>query len=243
MVGLLEAPDAPRFRPRKCAALMAEQLALEQVRRDGRAVDRDERLVLAVAVLPQCAGHEFLAGAGLAQDQNGNGLLGHAADLLVNGLHGAALADERNLPRRLHAQRDLFPPAPAGGRGTGQDGKQLLHLEGFENIVERAAPRRLDRRLGRAMRRHQHDRKVRQLIPQRVDKFQAGDARHSQVREHAVEIFRQRRRETAISVGITDHFVTFARQDALERSARGGVVIDQANPQRYAHYQQSGPDR
>ena len=40
--------------------------------------------------------------------------VGHPPDLPVDGLHGAALPDERNLPRRFRTQRDFLPAAPAG---------------------------------------------------------------------------------------------------------------------------------
>src|SRR6056297_1964260 len=73
------------------ALLVAEQLGLEQILRDGRAVDGDETLVLAVAERMQRAGEEFLASAALAEQQHrdvrGRHLLDHAADL-EHGLAG-----------------------------------------------------------------------------------------------------------------------------------------------------------
>ena len=46
---------------------MAEKFALEQIRRNRRAIDRHERLASAVAVLPEGAGDQLLAGAGLSR--------------------------------------------------------------------------------------------------------------------------------------------------------------------------------
>ena len=62
-VGLLEAADAPGVGAGERAALVAEELALEQRLGDRGAVDRDERLVGALAVLVEGAGDQLLAGA------------------------------------------------------------------------------------------------------------------------------------------------------------------------------------
>ena len=52
------------------AALVAEQLGLEQCVRNGRAVDLDEGLVAPPAGQVHRAGEQFLAGARLAQQQH-----------------------------------------------------------------------------------------------------------------------------------------------------------------------------
>src|SRR6185436_11579341 len=52
------------------AALVAEQLALDQVRRDRAAVEHDERALLARRVVVQRLGDQLLARAGLAGDQH-----------------------------------------------------------------------------------------------------------------------------------------------------------------------------
>ena len=73
-MGLLKAADAPGLGAGEGAAFVAEQLALQQRLGNGRAIDGDERLVGAVAVLVDGAGDQFLAGAGLAADEHGAGL-------------------------------------------------------------------------------------------------------------------------------------------------------------------------
>jgi len=68
-------------------------------------------------VLPERPRDEFLAGAGLAEDQYADGLLRHAPDLLVNRLHRPALADEGELalssPPRPTFSRPRRPAAAA----------------------------------------------------------------------------------------------------------------------------------
>ena len=69
------------------AALVAEELALDQVLGDRRAVDLDERLVAARRVLVQRARDELLAGAALAGDEHGGRRVGDALE------HGVELED------------------------------------------------------------------------------------------------------------------------------------------------------
>ena len=70
-VGLLEQADLALARVGEGAALVAEQLALEQGIGQRRAGDVRERLVRAVADGVQCARGDVLADAGLAGDQHG----------------------------------------------------------------------------------------------------------------------------------------------------------------------------
>src|SRR5207249_8972053 len=60
VIGLLKAADAASVRPGERAALMPEQFTLQERLRDGRAIDRDERLRRATAVLVDGARNQFL---------------------------------------------------------------------------------------------------------------------------------------------------------------------------------------
>ena len=70
VVGQLEAADLPRERAGERALLAAEQLALDQRRRDRRAVDADHRPAAPRAALVDLRGEQLLAGAGLAEQQH-----------------------------------------------------------------------------------------------------------------------------------------------------------------------------
>ncbi len=63
-VGELEAADAVAHRAGEGAPDMAEEFALEQLARNRRAVDADQRAVAAAAGLVDGARDQFLAGAG-----------------------------------------------------------------------------------------------------------------------------------------------------------------------------------
>src|SRR5690606_32947013 len=64
-----EAAGSCTYGSRECAFFVPEQFGLQQVRRNGAAVDRHERPVAPVRKFMDGAGDELLAGAGLARDQ------------------------------------------------------------------------------------------------------------------------------------------------------------------------------
>ena len=91
---LLELADAPAVGPRKRPSLVAEQFALQERLGNGRAVDGQEGGSAAAAVMVDGASDQFLARAAFPQDQHVHILRSHAADLLADGLHGRAAADQ-----------------------------------------------------------------------------------------------------------------------------------------------------
>ncbi len=92
--GLLEAAAAHRLRARERAALVAEELGLEQVLRDRRRVDRDERHRRARAVPVKRACDQLLAGARLARDHHRRVRLRQAADRAKHFLHRGRLPED-----------------------------------------------------------------------------------------------------------------------------------------------------
>src|SRR5213080_1240156 len=79
-------------RPREGAALVAEELALEERVREGRAVDGDEAAALALALEVDGARGELLARARLAVDEDGRVVLRQHADGLEDLVHDAVAA-------------------------------------------------------------------------------------------------------------------------------------------------------
>ena len=97
-VGQLEAADLRPGRPGEGALLVAEQLALDEGRRQGRAVDLDEGPVPARAPVVDGVGQQLLAGARLAEEQHRAGRGRHLGDLREDLEDGRALADDRVEP-------------------------------------------------------------------------------------------------------------------------------------------------
>jgi hypothetical protein len=86
---------------RERALLVPEELALEQVLGHGRAVLRDEELVLAARLVVHGAGDELLARAGLALDEHRDARVDHLAELLEELPHRSALSPMMPSKRRV----------------------------------------------------------------------------------------------------------------------------------------------
>jgi hypothetical protein len=102
-VGELEEALLVFGRAREAALLVSEELALEEVLGHGRAVLRDEELVLAVGPVVHRARDELLARAGLALDEHRHARVDDLAQLLEEAPHRSGVADDRALPARLLA--------------------------------------------------------------------------------------------------------------------------------------------
>ena len=189
VVGLLEAAHAAGVRAGEGAAFVAEQFAFQQGFRNGRAVDGDERLRGALAVLVNRARDQFLAGAGFAANQHGDGGGGHAPDFLVDGLHGAAVADDGGLGRPGFPHFQRFGHEPAAGHGLGDQIEQFAHVKRLEEIVVGAELGGFNGGFGGAERGHHDDGQLRLGGMELLDQFEAGQARHLQIGEHHVAGF------------------------------------------------------
>ena len=109
-LGLLESAGAPRLGAGEGALLVAEELGFDQVARNCRHVDRDERPVAPLAVVVERAGDKFLAGAGFARDHDGQVGLHQARQHPVDVLHRRRSADQRDIVGRL-----VLPVVAGGG--------------------------------------------------------------------------------------------------------------------------------
>src|SRR5204863_1195424 len=98
---LLEVAAAARVGAREAALLVAEELALDQRRRNGAAVDAQERPRASAAQEVDRLGRQLLAGAALPGQQHAR--LGgcHALDQVVDTLHGRRAAHEPAKPPEL----------------------------------------------------------------------------------------------------------------------------------------------
>ncbi len=134
---------------REGAADVPEELALEDALADARAVDGDEGLRTARRPLVQPPGHQLLAGAALALDQDGAGAPGYLVDQLNDVANRVGPPDQRMAGPRTQCVRHpegLLQRAPlrSGGStskaplsGTRPNSRRL-YLPWF---VSRASPR------------------------------------------------------------------------------------------------------
>ncbi len=136
---------------------MAEQFALDQLARDRRHVDGNERAGPPFAVIVQSACDQFLAGAQFAIDHHRQVGRGEPGDGPIDLLHRRAAADQRQL--LVCVAR--FRGARAGRRRNRQrptdDRQQFLQIKWLGQVFEGAALGRLHRRHQRRLRAHDHD--------------------------------------------------------------------------------------
>jgi hypothetical protein len=144
--GLTEAAGAVAQGAGEGAAHVAEQLRLEQLARDGRAIDGDEGAVGAAAAGVDPSRDQLLAGAALAGDQDRGGAGGDAVGDLERAGHRRRTVDDRPLDARdlTSQQLDLQAHAPALERLVhGQ--QQVVAVERLAEEVEGAGLHRRDR--------------------------------------------------------------------------------------------------
>src|SRR5579864_7937814 len=229
----LERSLPARDGPGECALLVAEELALEQRVRNGRAVDRYERVIGARADQMHRLGDEFLAGPGLAADEDrGVGRCGLLDDF-VHFLHRPALADhlaERAvLPQLLAEHPDLAQCAMPLDDLVEQDPKPL-RIDGLRDVIVRAELDRLDRRFDRALGREQDDGDFRVLLLQRLEQVEAAHTRHHQVGDDDRRTDRRRQLEGLFTVAGRRHLEAPALHELLEADALGRLVFDDKHP-------------
>src|SRR5690606_10224554 len=128
-------------RPGECAAFVTEQLAFDQILRNGGAVDRDKRLRGTRAVLMNAARDELLAGSAFPRDKHGDIAERDLADRLENLLHRLGTADDP-LAEIVAVDHGLRPPGrmqtaprfqPALGKLL-----NLAHVKRLHDVVKGA---------------------------------------------------------------------------------------------------------
>ena len=159
-VGALEVPLVQPIGAGEAAALVAEQLAFDQVRGDGAAVHGQERFLAAAAQGVDGQGDHVLAGAGLAGDQDAGVGAGHAADQVVDGLHGRRRADQRSeAPQlaQLASQRSDLALHPQRAGHVGQGHLDAGKVDGLRQVVDGAPSKGVHRGLDARVSRDQDD--------------------------------------------------------------------------------------
>jgi hypothetical protein len=169
--------------------LVPEKFALDQIVGNRGAVDRDERLARAVAVLPDGPGDEFLAGAALAGDHHGHVAGGDLADGLEDFLHRGRTAHDA-LAVVVDVDRGLVvanrPEIGVGLERILGQREDLRGVEWLHHVVERAVLHRLDGGLRRAKGGHEDD-QLPGVHPAHVlQGLDAAHAAHAHVHEHEV---------------------------------------------------------
>src|SRR6266571_1536463 len=137
-VGELELSLLPPDRPRERAPLVPEQLALDEIDGDGRAVDRDEGGLPPGRVEMDGLGHELLPHAAFAENEHRAACRGHLKDLVPHPPHprrpAHQIADEilaAQLVLKMNGAVARVPPL----QDALQPGTNLGLLQGTHQVV------------------------------------------------------------------------------------------------------------
>ena len=180
LVRLLEAALARADRAGECAAHVAEQLRLEQRFGNRAAVDRDEPVRAARAVVMDRARGELLSGAGLSGDQDRARSCRDGLEQLKQVAHHAAAADEpidAIALLELRAQVGVLRLEPALLERGSQHVQQRVELERLRDEVGGALLDRFDRILHRAVTGDDDRDDLRVALERGVEDLAAVDAR------------------------------------------------------------------
>src|SRR5438105_1036942 len=238
-LGLLEAADAARGRPREGAFLCPEQLALEKLGGNRGAVHGDET---AFAPRREMEGTRdaLLAGAGFALDQH-HGIAGaRAGDQLAQLGHGGALADQVARLRQLLPQALALLFQVAQGEGVLQRREDPLGGGRLLDEIGRAELERLRRLAGRSA-AGEHDHRCRKRPGQAREEGEPALARKPEVEDHRGGgiAFRQSLVRFPGGAGGLGA-ITLVAQQARDATEHGRIVVDEEDAPAHDALSESG---
>ena len=158
-MGELESTDAALGGAREGPALVPEELRLDQRLGERGAIQGDERAVPATALEVNGIGHQFLAGAAPAADQDVHVVGSDLADQAAELLHTPAAPDESLVPRPLaHGGPENLDLGDQATRLQAllDDEPHLLELHRLDQVVGGSQLHGADGRCDRPVARH-HD--------------------------------------------------------------------------------------
>ena len=190
MVGKLQQAQAAVLRAGKRAALVPEELALEQFLGNGAAIDRRERLVFALAPVMNRVRHQLLARPGFAHDQHVKVRLRGPLDALAHLLHDRALAQQVAAairPFDLPAQQPVLIAQPLVLQQSPHAGQQILRPKRLGQVIHRSKPHALDRGIERRVAGDNERRHAGVALPRLAEQLNAVELGHPNVRNQQIE--------------------------------------------------------
>ena len=185
----LEQADLPAHRAREGAALVAEQLALEEAVGEGGAVDGKERRAAAAAHRVDVPGDHLLPGPALPGQQDDGVASCDARQDPLDFPDGAMVPDDGGGPRKETLREDTMRlPQPQVLDRPFDDDQEARPVDRFLEVVVRPPLDRLDGRLDRPVRAVQDDRGPRRPAPDRVDQLFPAHPGHHEIGQHEVDL-------------------------------------------------------
>ena len=233
--GLLELAGRALHGAGEGAALVAEQLAFDQLARDRRHVERHERTLAALAVVVQRARHQLLAGARLAGDHHRQVGRHQARQRPVDLLHGRRAADQR---QALALLRRIGVALHRRGRRRQRavhHRDQFVEVERLGQVFEGAALGGAHRRQQRRLRAHDDDAQVGPELADARHEVEAVLVGHHHVGDDELALafldpLPQRRGGAGAA-----HIVALAAQRLVQDGADGAIVVGDQDGRGAAH--------
>jgi hypothetical protein len=210
-----------------------EELALDQLAAERRAVHLDHRLAAARAPEVERVGDQLLARPALAADEHGDVGVGHLGDGLEDARHRGTAADDLLEPERaldLGEEAAVVAPEQHVLHHAADDDAQLVVVEGLREVVLGPELHRLHGDLLRAVRRDHDRRGVRIGAAQMLEHAHAADAVHAQVGDDDVEGAGVDVAHRLLAAFGGLDLIALASEKALQREAHRFLVVDDQNP-------------
>jgi len=226
LVRELEAPGLAGDGPREGALLVAEQLALDEVLGDRRAVDLDEGVVLSGAAGVDRVGHEFLPRPRLAGDEDRRRRGGHLPDDLEDPRHVRARPHDLAAVDLRRGQLDLLVAQHPRLHRLADHALELLLVEGLRDVVEGSLLEGVHGRGDGPVGGDEDDGDGGVLLGHAAQQAHAVELRHLEVGHAGRHVVALEQGEGLEAVGRRLDLVALLGQHRLEHEAHVDLVVD-----------------
>ena len=231
LVRQLELAQLPAGRAGEGAALMPEQLALQQLPGDGRAVDGHERSVLARAAVMDHPGEELLAGAALPEQKHGRGADRDLLRLLLRVQQGTALADHLRVLglRELFLEDQILGDELTGIQGLPDDDQEVVRVHRLLQEIERPVLDGLHGGLDRPVCGHDEDGDHGILLLDRLQDLQARLSRQLKIGQDEVHFLPPKLLDSLLPIDDHDDRMPFHFHVPGQHLSHAFVVFNEQN--------------
>ena len=220
------------MRAREAAFDVSEQLALDQLFRNRRAVDFHEGFGFPRAQGVDGVRHQLFPGTALAVDQHAAVGRGHQLHLLAQRLHGHAVADDAVFRLRVAAQPHVFELQPPVIQRVLQHHGELLDGKRLLQKIEGAQLGGLDGGLNIAVAGdHDHRRPVADgnLLDAR-ERLHAIDPRQPDIEQHQLGGLARQIFQALFARGYGPRLIALVVQHPAQGLPDAGLVVHHQNP-------------
>jgi hypothetical protein len=205
---------------------MAEELALQQVFRQGHAVHDDKRHLVSSAPAVDGVGEDLLAGAALTQQQDRRRRCGGLPRDLYGLPYGRTFTqDLRGMGVQSIPQEPVGLDEPPVLQRLPDDDLEMMGVERLREEIVGALPHSLDSRFDGAVGRDDDDTQVHGVSAQCPQNLHTAHPGHLEVEEHECGRFLPQGDQSVLSIGRHDRLVSQGPQTHVEQAPRSGVII------------------